>query len=155
MNDSTGVSPAVAGVSAGTATLFIGAVGSHMIPWLIVMAAVILCDLVFGIRRAWLAGERVRFSKACRDTAGKTVMYFAFVCMVCAVEQAAGGGYGIDKWSCLAVCLIEGCSIFSNFLKTKGVDVNVVNILNAVFRKATSLDADGVFTEGDREKKDS
>ena len=55
---------------------------------------------------------------------GKMATYFAFVCMVCMVEVAAGG-YGIDKWACLLVCFIEFCSIVSNILKPKGYTFNV------------------------------
>lgn len=63
--------------------------------------SVILCDLAFGIRKSLIMGGAVRFSKAVRRTMGKMVTYFAFVCMVCMVEVAAGGGYGVDKWACL------------------------------------------------------
>ena len=38
----------------------------HMIPWLIVTCAVILCDLAFGIRCSLMLGEKVRFSSAAR-----------------------------------------------------------------------------------------
>lgn len=34
----------------------------HMIPWLMVTMAVILCDLAFGIRCSMLMGEKVRYS---------------------------------------------------------------------------------------------
>ena len=37
----------------------------HMIPWIIVSFAVVICDLAFGIRKSLLMGEKVRFSSAC------------------------------------------------------------------------------------------
>ena len=43
----------------------------HIIPWMIVAACVIMCDLVVGIRKSLLMGEEVRFSSACRRTIGK------------------------------------------------------------------------------------
>ena len=79
----------------------------HIIPWLIVAFAVILCDLVVGIRKCLIMGEKVRFSSACRRTLGKCVSYFMFVIMVAVIDVAAHGGGEIDKWACLIVCLIE------------------------------------------------
>ena len=107
----------------------------HIIPWLIVSFAVILCDLVVGIRKSLMMGEEVRFSSACRRTLGKTVSYFMFVIMVAAIDVAAHGGGTIDKWACLAVCLIEFSSIMSNILKPKGYDVNFAKLIAVVFGK--------------------
>ena len=116
------------GATAGWATLapaFLGEMLEHMVPWLIASAAVIVCDLAFGLRKSMMMKEEVRVSKAVRRTMGKMVTYFAFVCMVCAVEVAAGSEYGIDKWACLLVCFIEFCSIVSNILKPKGYTFNL------------------------------
>lgn len=107
----------------------------HIIPWIIVAFAVILCDLVVGIRKSLMMGEEVRFSSACRRTLGKCVSYFAFVIMVAAIDVAAHGGGTIDKWACLAVCLIEFSSIMSNLLKPKGYDVNFAKLIALVFGK--------------------
>ena len=112
----------------------------HMIPWLVVAASVILCDLVVGIRKSWMMGEQVRFSSACRRTMGKMVSYFMFVIMVAAIDVAADGGGSIDKWACLAVCLIEFSSIMSNILKPKGYDFNLVKLLSVVFGKKFEVD---------------
>lgn len=107
----------------------------HIIPWIIVAFAVILCDLVVGIRKSLMMGEEVRFSSACRRTLGKCVSYFMFVIMVAAIDVAAHGGGTIDKWACLAVCLIEFSSIMSNILKPKGYDVNFAKLIALVFGK--------------------
>ena len=107
------------GVSSGfaaVATAFIQESLSHMVPWLIVSCAVILCDLAFGLRKSMLMKEEVRISRAFRRTMGKMVTYFSFVCMVCMINVAAGNDYAIDKWSCLLVCGIEFLSIISNIL---------------------------------------
>ena len=122
----------VTGGFAALATAFIQESLSHMVPWLIASAAVIVCDLCFGIRKSMMMKEEVRFSKAIRRTMGKMVTYFAFVCMVCMVEVAASSEYGIDKWACLLVCGIEFCSIVSNILKPKGYSLNVKAIVAAV-----------------------
>lgn len=126
------VAQGVTGGFAALATAFIQESLSHMVPWLIASAAVIVCDLCFGIRKSMMMKEEVRFSKAIRRTMGKMVTYFAFVCMVCMVEVAASSEYGIDKWACLLVCGIEFCSIVSNILKPKGYSLNVKAIVAAV-----------------------
>lgn len=107
----------------------------HIIPWIIVSFVVILCDLVVGIRKSMIMGEEVRFSSACRRTLGKCVSYFMFVIMVSAIDVAAHGGGTIDKWACLAVCLIEFSSIMSNILKPKGYDINFAKLIALVFGK--------------------
>ena len=128
---------------------FLSGCVAHIIPWLMASTAVILCDLVTGLRKSWLLGEEIRFSKACRRTMGKVATYFAFVVTVCFVNQAAGGEYGIDKWSCLFVCLVEGFSIFDNIFEPKGIRINLANALNALFRKAAKMDVpEGIFEDG-------
>ena len=107
----------------------------HMIPWLVVSFFVIICDLVVGIRKCLLMGEEVRFSCACRRTMGKMLSYFMFVIMVAVIDVAANGGGVIDKWACLAVCLIEFSSIMSNIMRPKGYDVNLVKMIAVVFSK--------------------
>ena len=134
MEKSIATSSAEGGASTILAAFLQESVG-HMIPWLVVAAAVIVCDLVVGIRKSWMMGEEVRFSTACRRTMGKTVSYFMFVIMVAAIDVAAHGGGTIDKWACLAVCLIEFSSIMSNILKPKGYDLNLVKLLSVVFGK--------------------
>lgn len=132
------------GVSSGfaaLATAFVQESLSHMIPWLIVTCAVIVCDLCFGIRKSMILGEDIRFSKAMRRTMGKMVTYFSFVCMVCMVSVAAGADYGIDKWTCLLICFIEFCSILSNILKPKGYSLNVKALTSVLLGKALQTDS--------------
>lgn len=107
----------------------------HMIPWLVVTFCVILCDLVVGVRKSLILGEEVRFSSACRRSIGKTVSYYTFVVMAAVIDVAANGGGMIDKWACLMVCFIEGCSIISNILKPKGYNINLVKMIAVVFSK--------------------
>ena len=142
----------VQGSFAGIASAFIGQTLSHMIPWLMVTAAVILCDLAFGVRKSLIMGDEVRFSRAVRNTLGKMVTYFAFVCMVCMICVASGEQYGIDKWACLLVCFIEGCSIIGNILKPKGIDFNLLNAFRevgkATFKRVNmDVDTEKVFVE--------
>ena len=150
MNEKSLIGHTIQGSFAGIASAFITQTLSHMIPWLMVTAAVILCDLAFGVRKSLLMGEVVRFSRAVRNTMGKMVTYFAFVCMVCMICVASGEQYGIDKWACLLVCFIEGCSIIGNILKPKGIDFNLLNAFRevgkATFKKAQmDVDTDKIF----------
>lgn len=149
MNEKSLVSHGVQGGFAGIASAFITQTLEHMIPWLMVAAAVILCDLAFGVRKSLLLGEEVRFSRAVRNTMGKMVTYFAFVCMVCMICVASGEQYNIDIWACLLVCFIEGCSIIGNILKPKGIDFNLIGAFGAMFKKVglDKDDAKDVFKE--------
>lgn len=134
--------------AAATAAVFLSAMTSHLVGWLIATLAVIICDLVVGIRKAAIMNEPIRFSHACRATMGKIVTYFAFVFMACAVEQAAGGALSIDRWACLLVCFIEGCSIVGNILKPKGVRVDLGKLITKVAGKVTHIDGlDDVIKE--------
>ena len=105
----------------------------HILPWMIASFFVILCDLVVGIRKSLLMGEEVRFSSACRRMIGKLITYFTFVIMVAVIDVAAHGGGTIDKWACLAVCLIEFSSIMSNILRPKGYEINLIKLIAIIF----------------------
>lgn len=124
-----------AGSFAIIAGSFIRETLSHMIPWLIASLAVIVCDLISGIRKSILMNERVHFSSAIRRTMGKMVTYFAFVCMAVTVDIASGGVYHIDIYSCLLVCFIEFCSVLSNILKPKGYNIDLPKLLALLFGK--------------------
>lgn len=121
-------------------TAFLGDAIIEIIPWLIVMLMVVLCDLAFGIQAAWKMNERIRFSKGVRDTMGKLVVYTAFVLMVCFIDVATGASYHIERWACLVVCFIEGCSIFNHLLKPKGINIDLGRAISAVVAKLTGID---------------
>lgn len=136
------ITRAIPGGFSALATAFVMESLEHMLPWLMATCAVIVCDLVCGLRRSMLMGERVRFSSAVRRTMGKMVTYFAFVVMVCMVSVAAGGVWKIDIYACLLVCLIEGVSIIGNILKPKGYDIDLRKVLNLFGRKALRVEED-------------
>lgn len=140
MDNNKLVTESIPGGFASIASAFIIESLQHMIPWLVVACAVILCDLVTGIRKSALMGEEIRFSRALRATMGKTVTYFAFVVMVCMISVAAGNGWKIDVYSCLLVCLIEGVSIMGNILKPKGYSIDLNKALNIFGKKALKIE---------------
>ena len=114
----------------------------HMLPWLIVTAAVILCDLICGVRKSMYFGEDIRFSSAIRKTMGKTVTYFSVCMMMAMIEVASGEVYQLDKWACFFVCFVEGCSIISNILKPKGYSINFVGLLSLFTKKHLGVEKD-------------
>lgn len=139
-----GVNDTMCGAVSVILPMFLRDTLSHMIPWLVATFAVILCDLVFGLRKSMIMGDEIRFSSAMRRTMGKTVTYFAFVCTVCTVEVASGGSYGIDKWACLFVCFLEFSSIISNILKPKGYSLNFKELAALVIGKVAKVDKEEI-----------
>ncbi|MGL5913084.1 MAG: phage holin family protein [Bacteroidales bacterium] len=133
-----------------TASEFLGAGFIEMVPWIIVMIAVIVCDLASGVRRAILMKERVRFSSACRRTIGKMVTYVAFVIMVVFINSAAKRDLQIDHYACLLICFIEGSSVISNILRPLGYDFNMTKLFNNL-TKTKFKNLDGVITKKEEE----
>lgn len=122
----------------------------QMIPWLIVMFAVILCDMFTGCRKSILMGDKVRFSRAFRNTMGKCVTYFSFVVAVVFINLATEGSYTIDKWAILFICFIEGCSILANILKPKGYNVDLTAIIRMLLKKIFGIekeDSQGIIVK--------
>ena len=125
------------GTTASLAAGFLSDVLSSMIPWLLVMGVVIMCDLAFGIRKSRKLGIHVSWSMALRETMGKMVTYYAFVLMVCTIEAASGHSYAIAQWSCLFVCGIEGVSIIGNMLKPYGITLSLKDVLTLGLSRLT------------------
>lgn len=134
------VTHAVNSTFGATMSVFFADSISQMLPWLAVSFAVIVCDLIVGLRKSFLMEEEVRFSSAVRRTMGKMLTYFSFCVMVAMVDVAAHGGGTIDKYACLFVCFIECTSIISNILKPKGFDVNVIKLIALGLSKAFKVD---------------
>ena len=134
------VTQTINGTFGATMSMFFAESIAHMLPWLAVSFAVIVCDLVVGIRKSLLMDEEVRFSSAIRRTMGKMLTYFSFCVMVAMIDVAAHGGGTIDKYACLLVCFVEGTSIVSNILKPKGFDINVIKMLSLGIAKVAKVD---------------
>lgn len=102
-----------------------------MIPWFVVMLTVVFTDLASGIWKAYKLQIPIRFSRGCRDTMGKLIVYFAFVMMICCWNVAAGSEYNYSKWAALLIIVIEGGSIIGNILKPHGIDISMGAIIKA------------------------
>lgn len=88
-----------------------------MLPWITVMFAVVVCDLIAGLRKSLKLGVHISWSMAFRETMGKLVVYFSFVMMVAMIDAASEHTFKIALWGCLFICAIEFGSVISNILK--------------------------------------
>lgn len=104
-------------------------------PWLIVMLAVIILDLIVGVKKAAFVGEEVRISKAVRRTLNKTIGYFWVVFTFAFIDSATKFDFSITTWGCLIVCALELVSTASNFLKMKGYKFNKEKGFDFLVRK--------------------
>ena len=111
-----------------------------MLPWLMVMGMVVLCDLAFGVRKSIKLGVHVSVSMAIRETMGKLLVYTSFVILVCMIEVAAKHTLQVAMWSCLLICAIEGCSIIGNLLKPYGIEMSLRNVVKAFANRALGVD---------------
>jgi len=110
----------ISGISSAVLSVFLADSISQMLPWLVVMSALIVCDLIAGVCKAWKIGEVVSPSRAVRDTTAKACTYYSAVIFVCLFQAAAH----TDTDYCLAIskliCVIEGASILGNILRWHG-----------------------------------
>lgn len=121
---------------------------SLMIPWLLVMTAVILADLASGVRKSIKLGVKVSPSTAFRETIGKWIVYLAFVLAVCMIDVVANDNIGFAKWACLFVVVIEMGSVISNLLRPYGLIVTPKSIVKWFLRKTPiGEDVDDIVKE--------
>ena len=111
---------------------FLGKTIEMMVPWFIAMFTTVMADLAAGLWKSYKLKIPIRFSKACRETMGKMIVYFAFVLMACTVSVAADGGTEWAKWLCLFIILIEVGSMVSNFLKPHGINLSMNAFIKAI-----------------------
>lgn len=110
---------------------FLGKALEQMIPWFIAMLSVIIADLVSGLWKSLKLNIPVRFSKACRETMGKMIVYFAFVMMAACINVAEKEEFDWCRWVALFVIVIEFGSMASNVLKPHGVNISLSAIIRA------------------------
>lgn len=124
------------------AVLFLQDTFKTMIPWIMVMLAVVLCDLIAGIRKSMKLGVHISWSMAFRETMGKMVVYVAFVLMVAMIDAASEHSFNVALWGCLFICALEGGSIISNILKPYGIDITPKSIVKVFSMKVGNLSDD-------------
>ena len=116
----------------------------HTMPWLIAMTLVVVVDLLTGLRKCWMLGIDIRWSKGYRATLSKLVCYWAFACGAVMVQEACNNAYNIAMWACLSVIAIEGISIVGNILKPHGYTINLQALAKNI-GKRYGVDTDGVI----------
>lgn len=119
----------VSGLFTPLAVMFLQDTFKTMLPWIMVMLSVVVCDLIAGVRKSLKLGVHVSWSLATRETMGKMVTYVAFVLMVAMIDAASEHSFHIATWGCLFICAIEGGSIISNILKPYGIDITPMGIV--------------------------
>ena len=128
----------VSSIAVPTAVAFLREALILMIPWFITMFFVILADLAAGIWKAYKLEIPIRFSKACRETMGKMLVYAAFVCMICCINVAAQDSFNYAKWAALLVVVLEGGSVIGNLLKPHGINLSLNALLKAFIKHSLS-----------------
>ena len=127
---------ATSGAVIPTAFAFLQEALIVMVPWAITMFFVILADLAAGLWKSYKLGIELRFSRGLRETMGKMLVYFAFVCMIACVNVAIAGDFQFAKYAALLVITIEFGSIVSNILKPHGINISLSAILKAILQKS-------------------
>lgn len=110
---------------------FLGKALEQMIPWFVAMTSVVLADLVSGLWKCARLDIPIRFSKACRETMGKIIVYFAFVMMAACINIAEKGEFDWCRWVALFVIIIEFGSMASNILKPHGINISMSAVIKA------------------------
>lgn len=141
------------GVAIPVALAFLGEALVLMIPWFITMFFVIMADLIAGLWKSYKLEIPIRFSKACRETMGKMLVYAAFVCMICCINVAAKDGFNYAKWAALLIIIIEGGSILGNILKPHGISLSLNALIKAFLKRSpaqlTCPETDEIFIKED------
>lgn len=117
---------------------------ASIIVWIIVMGAVILCDLITGIAKSYKEKVKIRFSSACRNTISKLCVYYSLVVCASLTQVAIGHDIEINKWACLFVILIEFSSICNNILSWHGYGLDFNKIITLVLKKQLDADTEDV-----------
>lgn len=139
------------GIIVPTAFAFLQEALVVMVPWIITMFFVILADLAAGVWKSYKLGIELRFSRGLRETMGKLLVYFAFVCMVACINVAYKGEFQFAKWAAGIVIAIEFGSIIGNLLKPHGINISLSAIIKAILQKSplplTCEQADAIVQE--------
>lgn len=129
----------------------------HMVIWLIVMFAVVACDLVAKIAYLAKTGGKIRWSKGARETMCKMCTYFAAVMTASIICVALGKEDTMERWVVIFICGIEGLSIVGNLLKMKGYRFDASAALRVALGRLFRIDKEetsDIIKEGGDEYED-
>lgn len=118
---------------------------SHLAPWLLLGAVVILVDLRFGIKAARKRGEVVRTSRAIRRTMNKSIDYLGIVTLAEMLSRTFGVSLGAPIVSMGMLFIIYGIelsSILNNYFEYKGLPwkFNLLKFLRKKSELAESIE---------------
>ena len=145
------------GASAALVTLLQTAV-LRMIPYAVPGLALVLLDLMYGIRAAKARGEAVRVSTALRRSLTKVFLYICWLILATTIALAFGKSW--LEWGTLALVYAnEGLSIVGNYLESKGLVFSVAGVYKWLIRWVTGkagveADPDEILKEGEDGDKD-
>lgn len=111
---------------------FLGETMTLMVPWFIAMFTTVIADLAAGLWKSYKLKIPIRISRACRETMGKTIVYFAFILMACCINVASNGDFNWAKWLSLLIIILEVGSMVSNFLKPHGINISMSAFVKAI-----------------------
>ena len=139
------------GIVIPTALAFLQEAVIVMVPWMITLLFVVLADLAAGLWKSYKLGIEIRVSRGLRETMGKLLVYFAFVCMVACINVAYAGEFQFAKWAAGLVIAVEFGSIIGNILKPHGINISLSAILKALLQRSplplTCEEADSIIQE--------
>ena len=136
MRFSHNLTTAVSGVVIPTAFAFLQEALIVMVPWAITMFFIVIADLAAGLWKSYKLNIEIRFSRGLRETMGKILVYFAFVCMIACINVAFAGEFQFAKWAAAIIIVIEFGSILSNFLKPHGINLSLTAIIKALLQRS-------------------
>lgn len=119
-------------VSAALVTVLQTAV-LRMIPYAVPALALLLLDLIYGVKAAKSRGERVRASTAISRTVTKI---FKYVCwLILASTLAIAFRKDWLEWGILILVYgNEGLSIIGNYLETKGLSFSIAGVYKGIVK---------------------
>ena len=125
----------VAGLGGAVLSTFLADSIEKMLPWLVVMTALIMCDLIAGVCKAWKLGERVTINRAIRDTTAKACTYYSGVVFACFFQVATSDD---TEWCEIAAKIfsaVEGVSILRNIFQWHGYNLDGKGLLALVLHR--------------------
>ena len=120
------------GSIATTLAIFLQTAVLKMVPYSVPAIAIIILDLLYGIKAARHRGEKVRFSTALRRTMTKM---FSYVCwLILASTLALAFGMPWIEWTILGIVYLnELSSVVGNYLEQKGLELDTKAVWTAIF----------------------
>ena len=97
---------------------------THLAPWLLLGAVLVLVDLRFGILAAGKRGETIRTSRAVRRTVNKMMDYLCWVTVAELASRTFGVTIGVPVVSMgtlFVIYAIEFNSCMNNYFEYKGI----------------------------------